>query len=210
MENDIPLNNDYLKDLECQYSKHREIRPETSSNNCSVFRISLYITRELLFKFVRETFKKHIRDFSINSEASIKQSIWENVRINWPTEKFRKYGLARQDKIKEVPETQFKVDWRTFARCYTGSFLTNNPQIDLSKVDKADPKDLLENLRDCFLFSDELSNAAGEVICYRNKYYAHLDMLLIDSSTLEEITFAIETFQNLISAKIDYDGRTFF
>lgn len=169
---------------------------EEEFNNCSVFRISLYILRERLFTFIKERFEKFRKE---NSRSSIKQTIKKNVRTTNPSGKQLEY-VSRQERIEALNETELTADWRTIARCYTGSFLACKDTKKQFDLNYADPKELLEILKNCSLFSDDLYTAAFAVIGNRNKYYGHLSVLIIDSDTLKTLNSATETLTNHIQA----------
>lgn len=188
MTEDDTLSNltaEYLESLE--YLNRPDIQP--SSNNCSVFRLKLYILRERLFTYIKETFQNFIRDLPENDASSIKELIEAKVRTLDPAgNSLGGNANLRKLRIGELDVTQF-FDWSAFAACYTGRFLSwKHPQKTL-KVDRADPKDLLEILKYCTLFDDAFYRRAYAAIRHRNKFYAHLDVLLIDSATLNDITY---------------------
>lgn len=186
----MKLNTEYLKYLECPDIK--------ASSNCSEFRLLLYILREKLFTYVKETFESFIENLSDKSESSIKQEIKNNVRTIHPDDtNLENKAELRIEHIEALDARQFRADWCTFARCYTVRFLTRQQFIR----ECADPKDLLEILQYCSLFPEELYDVARTVIKYRNFFYAHLDMLLINCTTLKAITYATERLEKLISVE---------
>lgn len=168
--------------------------------NCSDFRASLYILRERLFSFIKETFQEFIWELPHTSRSSIKQAINAKVHTIDPSAGFLQYDAnQRRQKIQALNQSQFTADWRTFARCYTWSFLAcDHTQIYQSKVDVADPKDLLEILKNCTLFPEDMYTAAYGVIEHRNKCYGHLDVLLIDPKRSFIITQAIDALIKII------------
>lgn len=88
--------------------------------NCSDFRASLYILRERLFSFIKETFQEFIWELPHTSRSSIKQAINAKVHTIDPSAGFLQYDAnQRRQKIQALNQSQFTADWRTFARCYT-------------------------------------------------------------------------------------------
>lgn len=171
--------------------------------NCLVFRVSLYILRQQVFKFLKSGFEKLIKDSSDNSK-SIKQAIKNKVRITDPSGDSLEYASLRIDRINALDVQQFVADWRTFAICYTGRFVTSKyrpTQIKLEDFHRqTDPTVLLEILKNCSLFSDDMYLAAYALIGNRNQFYGHPSVLLIDSETLKRLDDDTETLVDLISA----------
>lgn len=171
-------------------------------NNCRKFRTSLYFLRERLLAFLRERFTRFMRGLPDNSNSFIKQTIKDKVRTIDPVGRSLQYNAnQRIERIEALSESEFTADWRTFATCYTRSFLArNHTWINHSNVDEADPRDLLEIIKNCSLFSDDLSAAAYVIITNNRRYYEHLSELLIDSDTFEYLILARERFLGLLSA----------
>lgn len=169
-------------------------------DNCEVFRFKLYILRELLIKFIENKFREYIDNLSDKSCSSIKQTIEGNIRSTDPVTEHPVYlSSERRALIKRVHISQFTADWRTFAICYTGSFVArNNTHINHTAIDNADPKDLLEIIKNCSLFPQNFYTAARAVIGDRNRFYAHLSVLLINPRKFCAIVSATNSLIRLI------------
>jgi len=185
----LELNTDYLGRL--QYLQRADIPREFT--NCSVFRVSLYILRERLLTYIQREFNEFIRRNSLSNSniPAVRRNIKEHVRTTYPSK-----ANERNKRIDQLHASQISADWRMFAKCYTGSFVMRNAKQE--QIEDADPKDLLEILLYCDLFSDELFDAASCVLEHRNRYYGHLDVLLIDSDTMIPITKATQSLIRLI------------
>lgn len=187
----------YLQHL--QYLNLYDI--STDFHNSSLFRISLYVLRERLLIFIERVFTEFIRvnNLTNNSIPALKGWINHIVRNIDP---FR-YPLETTERLRLIqdPRTDITADWESVAKCYTGSFVSRSfKQRQEFRVKQADPKDLLEILKNCSLFNDELYGTAYDIIGYRNVYYGHLPLLLIDSLTLSALRSATETLMRLIGA----------
>lgn len=191
----LQLNDHYLSLLR---SSNRGNRPEQGQeqeqfNNCLEFRVSLYTLSERLFTFIKERFENLKRQQ--NNSRTIKETVKAHVRTSNVVGSFLQDNANKRiTRIEALSESEFTDDWRTFARCYTGNFLERNE----SEIDKADPKGLLEILKYCSLFREDLGIAANDVIKHRNKHYAHLSVLLIDSDTFYAINSATTKLIKLI------------
>lgn len=191
----IQLKEEYFRSV--QYLKREYIE---EFDNCSKVRLRLYIVRERLLAFIRATFGVFIKRLPDKSSSFIKQTITDNVRILDPTGKVINFAEQRREKIKALAETQFTADWRTFARCYTGFFSkSDSTYIKQSKIEDADPLALLEILKNCELFHDDLYLAAYYVIGLRHRFYGHISVLLIDSSNLVDIDRKFDTLLSKIA-----------
>lgn len=195
--------------------------------NCLLFRIWLFDLREQLFTYIRNTFIPVERQLRGKSILSMKDTIKKNVRTTDPTGKsLDDIAKLRTEKIDKLKETQFTdtQNWSTIAGYYTGSFLewkdnqtkdkqskdnqrnynqrkgTQKKDQTLFSVNNEDPKALLEILKNCSLFSNNLYAAAFVVIGHRNKFYGHLSVLLIESDDLKKLATGIQTLIQLIPA----------
>lgn len=193
----LELNTDYLERL--QYLQRADIPRQFT--NCSVFRVSLYILREQLLTYIEKEFNDFIsrNSLSNNNIPDLRRRIEEKVRTTDPSgNSLETKANQRKKRIGQLQESQITADWRSFAKCYTGSFVMRYAK--QGQLEDADPKDLLEILMYCDLFSHKLFDAASCVLEHRNRYYGHLDVLLIDSETLIPITCATDKLIRLISA----------
>lgn len=188
---------------------------EECFRNSSWFRIRLYILRQKLFDFIKNTFERYIelkqeelifleRRYNRRErrprELALRQKIIEKVRARNATD--RRYI------IKHLRANQLRLKWNTFASCYTGTFLRRKRVFNVEK--ESDPKDLLEVITNCSLFKDRLYAAASDVIINRNRYYGHLAHLLISSDTVRKIESSIAVLENEMSKEenIDYNNRS--
>lgn len=130
-------------------------------------------------------------------ERALRQKIIEKVRINSATN--------RLDIIGNLRCNQFRLEWETFASCYTGTFLRRKGVFNVEE--ESDPKDLLEVITNCLLFKDRLKDAASDVIKYRNRYYGHLAHLLISPETVTTIESSIAVLENEMSKEENIDYR---
>lgn len=214
VESRSALKTKYLDHIRPQYLNTQNIAEEFSKktaeelsktiaeefNNCSVFRILLYILREQLLKFIEEKFKEFITEHSLSDidKSNIIEKIKEKVRSPPAVsadKSLKTKAKERLKKIKKLKENQITAtDWRTIAKCYTGSFR-------IGKKEQFDPKDLLEILMYCSLFPDTLYPAALAVIDFRNIYYGHISALVIDSDTLVASKSSIYSLLELIPAQ---------
>lgn len=168
-------------------------------NSCSVFRILLYTLRERLLQFIEERFKEFINEHHLSDDrkAYIKLKIKEEIRDYTPTLKDRSLINKAKDRNTKIDiHTEYQItvtDWRTIAQVYTGNFISRQ------KV-YFDPKNLLEILLYCKLFSEKLYAPASLVLEKRNTHYGHIPHLIIDSGTLDTCKSAIESLLKEITA----------
>lgn len=200
-ERRLTLKRKYLEQIE--YLDIEDFQQEF--NNCSVFRILLYTLGERLLKFIEKEFQKFIDKHSLSDKKPkiIIEKIRDEVRSSpagSSSKRLKEKFQQRRNKINKLNEDQIKAsDWRTIAKCYTASFL-------MDKEAKFDPKDLLDILIHCSLFSPDLGNAALLVVDKRNHFYGHISALVIDSAALETIKSAIKSLMKHIPAQnIDYN-----
>lgn len=187
----------YLQHL--QYLNPYDI--STDFHNSSLFRISLYALRERLLIFIERVFTECIRDNNLTNRNIPVLRRWINhvVRNTDPFGKPLK-TTERQGLIQDL-RTRITANWDSVAKCYTGRFVSSNfQQRQRFRLEEADPKDLLEILKNCSLFSNALYATAYDIIGYRNRYYGHLPLLLIDSLTLSILNSTTESLTRLISA----------
>lgn len=167
--------------------------------NCSAFRVSLYILRERLLPFIEGRFREYLQGLPDWRKSSIKKAIKDNLRTTDPAGNALEYSEKNKDRIDALYVSEFTPEWCTFARCYTVNFLKSDyPKIEQYRAYSADPKDLLEILKNCSLFGDQIYILACRVIQSRNKYYSHTSHLLIYSDVLEDLIFCINTLKNYL------------
>lgn len=77
-------------------------------------------------------------------------------------------------------------------------------KIEKFTVDEADPKDILEILKNCSIFTEKFYWAAHHLIQARYLYYGHIAQLFIKSETLDALSTAIVQIQRYISNPAKY------
>lgn len=180
------LNNQYLDSVWRSNSRTAQIY----FNNCLEFRVLLYYLRQRLSSFIVDKFNRFIGEHRLNdrSRSYIRREIRDKVRTDFSSRGLKQQEIkSRTEKanhrkllIERFDTNQIKADWRTFARCYTGNFVSSNAYQNFNVEKDFDPKDLLEVVMNCSLFSYNLYDPALQVIKDRNRYYGHLAELLID------------------------------
>lgn len=186
------------------YWKRKDIEDEFL--NCARFRRALYDLREDIYEFIKNSFEDVLTNLAhkktLNNSA-IKRSVLENIRtVDINGDPLGDIAEQRKELVLSVDLSNFKADWRTFAICYSGPFLAKKyKEIRQFNFKFSDPKLLLEILRNCSLFSNELYEAACEVRELRNKFYAHLPVLIINSETYGIISNAVVALVTLLRAQ---------
>lgn len=208
-----------LQAEEDQYlRKAKRVNDKTLFHNCSQFRLSLYTLKERLLPFIEQVFTEFIRLIELSNNLShLRREIRDKVRTSdpkgWPLRNEERRSLI------DDPSIDITADWWTIAKCYTGNFVSfpkryrgsvvtyDYEKISAFTVDKADPKDLLEVLKNCSLFKAHLYYAARSIILNRNLYYGHIAQLFIESKTLETLNAPTAQLHRYISnpaVAVDY------
>lgn len=206
-------NNDELARLERFYFSHfRGSNSEKSKKyfNCSVYRIELYNLRERLLSFIKLEFNGFIRRHRLSNARTlnIRNKIRDNVRTDFSKlvkgrkviSALTKRAKDRQRLISKLKTSNIAANWQSFASCYTGKFLKDSREKrgEFNLEEESDPKELLEVLKNCSLFSEELYDHATTVIEDRNEYYAHLPKLFIRSGLIDALETSIQELKDLI------------
>ena len=174
-------------------------------NNCLAFRLKLYNLREPLLSFIERKFHEFIETHRLrnNNKWGLLEKIKDQVRtnlfgLNQPAIiSLREEGAHRKLVIDGLIRVQVNVNWKTLASIYTGNFLLRKNVFNVEEI--SDPKDLLEVLKNCSLFPEELYDPATLVIRARNKYYAHLPELFIRTNLLLVLETSIKEFEDLLT-----------
>lgn len=197
-----------LQNLNRKYVRRQlRLNPDNGQerfNNCLVFRLKLYNLRDPLLSFIERKFNGLIRLHRLRHESRevLLERILGNVRthlvgLNSQDIVFiKEEGERRKRFIQRLVRNQVDVNWKILASFYTGNFLFRKDVFNVE--DESDTKDLLEVLKNCCLFEQELYDLATIIIRYRNKYYAHIPELFIRTRQLQILETSIQELEHRI------------